>query len=210
VNPICCGRALISKGFLKEARALAQAQLPALAKRVADGTPILGLEPSCVLTLSDEWPELVPSAAAREVAAAVHLADHWLADEARAGRTTLSLQEAGRKVLFHGHCHQKALCGVKGSAAALRLVPGTDVKVLDAGCCGMAGAFGYEKEHFDLSVKIANLALIPALKAETDATIAATGTSCRHQIKDLTGRKALHPLEVVAAALAKASRAAHK
>jgi FAD/FMN-containing dehydrogenase/Fe-S oxidoreductase len=206
VNPICCGRALLSKGFLKEARGLAQAQLPPLARRVADGTPILGLEPSCVLTLSDEWPELVPSAAAREVAAAVHLADHWLADEARAGRTTLSLNQGAQKVLFHGHCHQKALCGVKGSAAALRLVPSSDVKVLDAGCCGMAGAFGYEKEHYDVSVKIANLTLLPALKAEPDATVAATGTSCRHQIRDLTGREALHPMEVIAAALRGAAR----
>jgi Fe-S oxidoreductase len=101
--------------------------------------------------------------------------------------------------LFHGHCHQKALVGVGGSVAALKLAPNLDVTVLDAGCCGMAGSFGYEKEHFDVSVRIANLALLPALKANPEATIIATGTSCRHQIRDLTGRRVLHPLEVLEA-----------
>src|SRR5262249_19003390 len=96
VNPICCGRALISKGFLKEAGALAQAQLPALARRVADGTPILGLEPSCLLTLVDEWPELVPGPAARQVAQAAHLAEHWLADEAKAGLVHVPVRETAR------------------------------------------------------------------------------------------------------------------
>jgi Fe-S oxidoreductase len=99
--------------------------------------------------------------------------------------------------LFHGHCHQKALVGVGGSVDALKLVPGLDVTVLDAGCCGMAGAFGYEKEHYDVSVTIANLALVPAVTADPAATVVATGTSCRHQIRDLTGRAALHPLEVL-------------
>ncbi len=99
--------------------------------------------------------------------------------------------------MLHGHCHQKALVGVGGTAAALRLVPGLDVTVLDTGCCGMAGSFGYEKEHYDLSVKIAGLALLPALAAAPEAAVVAPGTSCRHQIKDLAGRRALHPLEVL-------------
>ncbi len=105
------------------------------------------------------------------------------------------------RVLLHGHCHQKALRGSAGSAAALSLVPGLDVTALDAGCCGMAGSFGYEREHFDISEKIANLELLPALRAEPDAIVAATGTSCRHQIRDLAGRKALHPLEIIAEAI---------
>jgi Fe-S oxidoreductase len=200
VSPICCGRALISKGFLKEARALAQAQLPSLAQRVAGGVPILGLEPSCLLTLVDEWPELVPGPAAREVAAAAHLAEHWIADEAKAGLLRVPFTREASPVVFHGHCHQRALCGVKGSATAMQLA-GAAVTSLDAGCCGMAGAFGYEKAHYDISVKIANLALVPALKSAPDAVIAATGTSCRHQIRDLTGRSPLHPIEVLAAAL---------
>jgi FAD/FMN-containing dehydrogenase/Fe-S oxidoreductase len=201
VNPICCGRALLSKGFLKEARALAADQLPDLARRVADGTPILGLEPSCVLTLADEWPELVPGPAARKVAAAVRLADQWLAEETKAGTAALPLAKRPARCVFHGHCHQRALVGVGGSAEALRLVPGLEVTALDAGCCGMAGAFGFEKRHYDVSVKIANLELVPALKAEPEALVAATGTSCRHQIRDLTGREALHPLEVIREAL---------
>ena len=197
----CCGRAMISKGFLREARELARAQLPALAARVADGTPILGLEPSCALTLSDEWPELVPGPEARRVAAAVRLADAWLGDQVRAGACRLPLAQTAGNVVFHGHCHQRALVGVGGSAAALGLVS-PDVTTLDAGCCGMAGAFGFEKAHYQISVDIANLALVPALDARPGATVAATGTSCRHQIRDLTGRHALHPIELLDAACA--------
>jgi Fe-S oxidoreductase len=100
--------------------------------------------------------------------------------------------------VLHGHCHQQALMGVGGTAAALRLIPDLDVAVLDAGCCGMAGSFGFEKEHYNLSVRIAGLALLPALAAAADATVVAPGTSCRHQIRDLAQRRALHPLEVLA------------
>ncbi|HKI32459.1 MAG TPA: FAD-linked oxidase C-terminal domain-containing protein [Gemmataceae bacterium] len=194
----CCGRSMISKGFLRPARDLIAAQLPGLARRVGDGTPLLGLEPSCLLTLADEWPDLVPGPDARRVADAARLADAWLAQEAMAGRRVLKLKELTRKVLVHGHCHQKALVGVGGTAAALRLVPGLAVDVLDTGCCGMAGSFGFEKEHYDLSVRVAELSLLPALRADTGATVVAPGTSCRHQIKDLDGRRALHPLEVIA------------
>jgi Fe-S oxidoreductase len=192
----CCGRAMISKGFLTEARALVQAQAAHLARRVADGTPLLGLEPSCLLTLADEWTELLPGPETRAVAAAAELADSWLAGQAESGKWSLPLQPKAAKCVLHGHCHQKALRGAGGSAAALRLVPGLDVTVLDAGCCGMAGSFGFEK--FDLSARIADLALLPALKAAPDATVAAPGTSCRHQIHDLAGRRALHPLEILA------------
>jgi Fe-S oxidoreductase len=201
VEPVgltCCARPLISKGFLPQARALAQEQMPGLAARVADGTPLLGLEPSCLLTLADEWPELVPGADARRVAASADLADAWLARQVGAGKCTLPLRDRAEKCLVHGHCHQKALRGVGGTAAALGLVPGLDVAVLDSGCCGMAGSFGFEKEHYDLSVAIANLELLPALAREPEALVAAPGTSCRHQIKDLAGRRALHPLEVLA------------
>jgi Fe-S oxidoreductase len=99
--------------------------------------------------------------------------------------------------VIHGHCHQKALVGTGGTAAALKLVPGLQVQALDTGCCGMAGSFGYEREHFDLSVKIAELSVLPALEKAPEATVVAPGTSCRHQIKDLAHRRALHPLEVL-------------
>jgi FAD/FMN-containing dehydrogenase/Fe-S oxidoreductase len=198
----CCCRPMLSKGYLRHSRRLIQSQVPRLAERVADGTPILGLEPSCLLTLADEWPELVPGPDTRRVAAAAELADAWLARQVEAGRCELKLAPRPGKHLLHGHCHQKALRSVSGTAAALRLVPGLEVDVLDAGCCGMAGSFGFEKEHYDLSVKIAGLALLPALHAEPKANVVAPGTSCRHQIKDLDGRRALHPLEVLASALA--------
>jgi FAD/FMN-containing dehydrogenase/Fe-S oxidoreductase len=195
---ICCGRAMISKGFLTDARQLAHEGIAKLDRYAAAGIPILGLEPSCILSLADEWPELVPGPAAKRVAAVAEMADSWFARHMSDNGLSLELPTKSGKVLFHGHCHQKALVGVKGSADALRLISGAEVTVLDAGCCGMAGAFGYEKEHYDLSVAIANLALIPALNAEPSATVVATGTSCRHQIRDLTGRVALHPLELLA------------
>src|SRR5262249_42241617 len=198
---VCCGRTLISKGYLPEARELARAAIPVLDRRLQAGMPLLGLEPSCLLTVVDEWPELVPGEAAGRLAAAAELADHWLAQKANEGQIPIRWPRRPGKILLHGHCHQKALRGVAGSAAALRLLGGADVSTLDVGCCGMAGSFGYEKDHFDLSTQIANLELLPALSAEPEAAVVATGTSCRHQIKDLAGRRALHPLQVLAKAL---------
>jgi FAD/FMN-containing dehydrogenase/Fe-S oxidoreductase len=197
----CCGRTLISKGFLPEARALIEAQAGTLAARLAGGVPLLGFEPSCLLTLADEWPELLPGPETRLIAASACLADEWLAGQVQKGLWQPAFIARPEKCLLHVHCHQKALRGTAGSAAALRLVPGLDVDVLDTGCCGMAGSFGFEREHFDLSVAIANLALLPALKADPDALVVAPGTSCRHQIHDLAERRALHPLEVLANAL---------
>ena len=194
----CCGRSLISKGCLDEARQLVQLQAARLAAQVAAGVPILGIEPSCLLTLCDEWPELVPGPATRAIARSAHLADAWLARELDAGRRKLKLRDLPDRCLIHGHCHQKALTGVQGTAALLRRIPELDVRVLDTGCCGMAGSFGYEKAHYDVSVAIAQLDLLPALDADPQALVVAPGTSCRHQIKDLTPRRALHPLEVVA------------
>ena len=189
---VCCGRAMISKGYLRDARDLAKVGVAKLAKAASSGVPILGLEPSCILTLTDEWPELVPGAAAEAIAEAAELAESFLAKVLPAKPVTTDSQ----RVLFHPHCHQRALVGVSGTMDAL-VGAGCDATALDAGCCGMAGAFGYEKQHYDLSVRIANLDLIPKLSAAPDATVVATGTSCRHQIRDLTGRTALHPLEVM-------------
>jgi Fe-S oxidoreductase len=195
---ICCGRAMLSKGFLTDARNLARDGIAKLDRYASAGVPILGLEPSCILSLSDEWPELVPGPAAKRVAAAAEMADGWLARMSSDNGLSLDIPKRAGKALLHPHCHQKALVGSKGTVNALKLAPGLDVTVLDAGCCGMAGSFGYEKSHYDISVKIANLELVPAVNANPSATIIATGTSCRHQIRDLTGRIALHPLEVLA------------
>jgi FAD/FMN-containing dehydrogenase/Fe-S oxidoreductase len=197
---VCCGRAMISKGFLTDARELARKSLARLAPAAAAGVPILGLEPSCLLTLADEWPDLVPGPEARQLAATAELAEAWISRQVRDRGLSLDLPRATRKFLLHPHCHQRALIGASGTAEALKLAPGADVTVLDAGCCGMAGSFGYEKRHYDVSVAIANLELVPAVKAEPDAVIVAPGTSCRHQIKDLAGRRALHPVEVLAGA----------
>ncbi|HEY7315627.1 MAG TPA: FAD-linked oxidase C-terminal domain-containing protein [Gemmataceae bacterium] len=194
---VCCGRPMISKGFLNPTRSLIQEQAADLARRLADGTPLLGLEPSCLLTLADEWTELLRGPLTKSIAAACYLADDWLARQIQAGQCELTLNPRPEKCVLHGHCHQKALRGAGGTAAALRLVPQLDVTVLDTGCCGMAGSFGFEREHFDLSVRIANLALLPALERAADAIVAAPGTSCRHQIKDLAKRHARHPLEVL-------------
>jgi FAD/FMN-containing dehydrogenase/Fe-S oxidoreductase len=196
-NVFCCGRTLISKGFLGRARSWVQSQAAALARQLPGKTAIVGLEPSCLLTLADEWPELLPGRETQIIAHAAKMADGFLAEQVASGGCKLSLVPKKEKCVLHGHCHQKALLGTAASAPALRLVPGLDVQVLDAGCCGMAGSFGFELEHFDLSTKIARLALIPALDAAPEAIIAAPGTSCRHQIHDLTNRRALHPLAVL-------------
>ncbi len=189
----CCGRALISKGYLAEVRQLIQTQAPRLAAQVVAGLPILGLEPSCLLTLCDEWPELVPGPTTQAIARAAHLADAWLARELDAGRRTLTLRGLPEQCVVHGHCHQKALVGMEGTAALLRRIPELEVRVLDTGCCGMAGSFGYEKAHYDISTAIARLDLLPALEKDPQALVVAPGTSCRHQIKDLTPRRAAAP-----------------
>ncbi len=195
---VCCGRAMLSKGFLRDARDLARRGVRRLARSAAASVPILGLEPSCILTLGDEWPELVPGPQAKSVAAVAELAEAWVARTVGDNAVSLEVPAKPGKVVFHPHCHQRALVGAAGTSAALALVPGLDVTVLDAGCCGMAGSFGYEKEHFDISLRIANLQLAPALTAAPDAVVVATGTSCRHQIRDVTGRHAVHPIELLA------------
>ena len=159
------------------------------------------MEPSCLLTLRDEYAALLPGdPAARAVAAATRLPEELLLAAVAEGRLILPPDSAvsGRRVLFHGHCHQKALAGTAATAALLRSIPGADVVEIDAGCCGMAGSFGFEAEHYDLSMSIGELRLFPAIRAEPAETIiAATGVSCRQQIEHGTGRPARHPLEVI-------------
>jgi Fe-S oxidoreductase len=201
----CCGRPALSKGLLDRARRQAGAMVGRLHAEAARGVPIVGLEPSCVLTLNDEHLDLLPDdERATTVGRQARLIDEVLLDAVTDGRLPLdaSADVAGRRILYHGHCHQKALVGTAATVALLGAIPGAQVVEVDAGCCGMAGSFGFETDHYDLSLRIGGQRLFPAVRAETeDAVIAATGVSCRQQIAHGTGRRAAHPVELVHAAL---------
>lgn len=204
VSDVCCGRSFISKGMLPQARDAHRALLRRLGGPARAGVPIVGCEPSCVLTLRDEVPDLTAGSgtpdeleAARAVAARARLADDLVAEALDEGALTLDPDAAvaGRRILFHGHCHQKAARAQEGSLRLLRAIPGSTVEVLDAGCCGMAGSFGFEREHYDLSMQIGAQRLFPAVDAAPgDALVSATGVSCRQQIAHGSGRAARHPL----------------
>ena len=195
----CCGRASLSKGLVDQARRMAAGLVDRLGEAAARGVPIVGVEPSCLLTLRDEYLALLPDhPRAQAVAAATRLPEELLVEAIAAGRLVLPQDNRGRRILFHGHCHQKALAGTAATMALLRSIPGADVTEVDAGCCGMAGSFGFEAEHYELSMSIGELRLFPAVRAQAAETIiAATGVSCRQQIAHGTGRPARHPLEIV-------------
>jgi FAD/FMN-containing dehydrogenase/Fe-S oxidoreductase len=202
VDRKCCGRPMISKGMLHEARAAARDNVERLAPYAARGVAIVGLEPSCLLTLRDETVDLLRTDAARTVARSSFLLEEFLARERQRG-LQLSFTGGGRRALLHGHCHQKAMVGTGPTVAALRWA-GFEVAEVDSGCCGMAGSFGFEKEHYDISVALGNRRLAPAVKAEPAATeIVAPGVSCRQQIEHLAGRRAKHPAEILWEALAR-------
>jgi len=196
VDKKCCGRPLISKGMLTEAKAHAAWNVERLLPYAERGVAIVGLEPSCLLTLRDEYVDLLRSDAARQVAKQSFLLEEFLERERRKG-LSLPFGANGRKALLHGHCHQKALVGTGPTVAALRWA-GFDVQEMDSGCCGMAGSFGFEIEHYDLSVALGNRRLVPAVKAAgPDVEVVAPGISCRQQIEHLAGRRAKHPAEVL-------------
>jgi FAD/FMN-containing dehydrogenase/Fe-S oxidoreductase len=198
----CCGRPLISKGLLTEAKRLAAENIPRLARFAQLGIPVIGCEPSCLLTLRDEYPALVPGPEANAVAANAFLLEEFLARRAADGLPLPAFRDTPRRLLLHGHCHQRALAGMASALTALRLPPGFQIEETPAGCCGMAGSFGYETEHYDLSLKIGEDRVLPAVRAaDPEVTIVAAGTSCRQQIAHATGRRALHPAEVLAEAL---------
>jgi FAD/FMN-containing dehydrogenase/Fe-S oxidoreductase len=201
----CCGRASISKGLLDEAGELAAAMSARLAPLAERGVPIVGVEPSCLLTLRDEHVALRPSdPATAAVAGAVRQVEELLVQAVDDGGLVLRPDSpvSGRRILLHGHCHQKALVGTAATVALLGRIPGAEVAEVDAGCCGMAGSFGFEAEHYDLSMRIGGLRLFPAVSAEPAGTLlAATGVSCRQQIAHGTGRAARHPVELVRAAV---------
>jgi Fe-S oxidoreductase len=201
---LCCGRPQISKGLLDDAKERARALVASLGPRVAAGARVVGWEPSCVSAMIDDIPSLLPDEPmARLLAEHVALAEDVILEAVQSGALEFAPDSpiAGRRIVFHGHCHQKAVIGTAGSIGLLRAIPGTDVVELDAGCCGMAGSFGFEVEHYDLSLKIGGDRLFPAVAAEPESTLfAATGVSCRQQIAHGTQRTALHPIELARAA----------
>jgi len=207
-RPLCCGRTYLAAGMVEAARAEARRLTATLRPLAQRGVAIIGLEPSCLLTLRDEHAVLLPRAETGAVAARALLFEEFLAAESRAGRLDLPLQALpASEAWLHGHCHQKAFGLVPDVAATLGLVPGLRVRTIQSGCCGMAGAFGYAAEHYDVSMRMAELDLLPALRQiPADALVVADGTSCRQQIADGAGRTALHAARVLEQALASRSR----
>ena len=199
-RPLCCGRTFLSAGLVDQAREEMSRLLAAVEGRDA---PIVGIEPSCLLTLRDELGVVMKDDRTKPVTDRSVLFEEFLAGEARRGELRLPLRKDGKQQAYlHGHCHQKALGTMPDVVAALQLVPGLSVKTIESSCCGMAGAFGYEKDHYDVSMRMAERSLLPAVRdAPADALIVADGTSCRHQIEDGAGRRALHVARVLQSAL---------
>ncbi|MEX2470385.1 MAG: FAD-linked oxidase C-terminal domain-containing protein [Pseudohongiellaceae bacterium] len=202
-RPLCCGRTFFSAGLLEQAREEMQRTLTALQPFVARGLPIIGLEPSCLLTLRDEFPALMPGPETTALAKHALLLEEFLARELEADRLKLDLKPiAAKKALLHGHCHQKAFAVMSPVQRILAQIPELEVSLIDSSCCGMAGSFGYEKEHYEASMKMAELSLLPAVKeAAPDTLLVADGTSCRSQIAHGGGREALHVVRVLEQAL---------
>ena len=197
----CCGRTFLASGMVAEAKLRTGALVEALRPFAEAGIAIVGLEPSCLFTLRDEALVMGLGESARVVSTQALLFDEFIAREAEANRFQLAFAASERRVLVHGHCHQKAFGAVAATLDALRLVPGTEPELIESSCCGMAGSFGYEARHHAVSMQMAEASLLPAVRAAPEATIVASGTSCRHQIEDGSGREALHLARFLAAAL---------
>jgi Fe-S oxidoreductase len=206
-QPCCCGRPLISNGLLSQAVEHARRNVQHLYPHVASGGRIIACEPSCLLTLKDDYPALLRGEMrqkAEEVAAACRTFAEFLEELAASG--ALHFRPGPKKILVQGHCHQRALVGMEPMLRLLRRIPGAEVLDLDAGCCGLAGSFGYEREHYEVSRLVGEQRLFPALRqADADAVVVAPGFSCRRQIEHFTGRAALHPAELLCPLVEKAA-----
>ncbi|MGX4770601.1 FAD-binding and (Fe-S)-binding domain-containing protein [Bradyrhizobium guangdongense] len=204
-RPLCCGRTFFSAGLIEEARAELDRLVATFAPFAARGVLIVGLEPSCLLTLRDELASLRKDSEAKAVGANALTFEEFLVREAEAGRLQLPLGTVADKVMVHGHCHQKSFGAFKPVEQVLRLVPGLEVETIESSCCGMAGAFGYGTETYDASIEMAELSLLPAVRrADQNTLIVADGTSCRHQIHDGAEREPLHVARVLAMSLDRA------
>jgi FAD/FMN-containing dehydrogenase/Fe-S oxidoreductase len=194
----CCGRTYLSSGMVDEAKAKAEALIDALLPLAQAGVAIVGLEPSCLLTLRDEALVMGLGDKAQAVADQALLFEEFIAREAKAGRFQLALKPVASPILVHGHCHQKAFGAMNPVLDVLRLIPGARPALIESSCCGMAGTFGYEAAHHEVSMRMAELSLLPAVREVPDAIIVADGTSCRHQIADGAARKAVHVARLLA------------
>ena len=192
----CCGRPAASKGLLPLARDLARANVARLVEPARRGVPILGCEPSCLTMLVDEYRDFRLGPDASLVASAARTVEGFLSDPSVV--PDLPLTPLPGVVLLHGHCQQKALLGTESTVAALRRIPQLEVRELDSGCCGMAGSFGYELGHYDVSRDLAERVLLPVARENPEAILVASGFSCRSQVAGLAGLKARHPVEVLA------------
>ena len=205
-RPLCCGRTFLSVGDVAQARGEMARTLAGLRPFLARGLPVLGLEPSCLFTFRDEALALLPGGEARRAAAHAVLFEEFLAREAKAGRFAPKLAPVADRILLHGHCHQKAFGTMGAVESVLRLIPDLTVETVESSCCGMAGAFGYQAETADISRAMAEISLLPAVRNAVPTTIVvADGTSCRHQIKDGTGRQAVHVARLLADSMAAAA-----
>jgi Fe-S oxidoreductase len=208
---LCCGRTFLAAGLIDEAKRDARRMVAALAPHVERGAWIVGLEPSCLLSLRDEFLVMGLGVGAQRLSERAVLIEEFLAREHRDGRLRLPLLALPEtRALLHGHCHQKAFDALAPAREVLQLIPGLAVDVLESSCCGMAGNFGYEAAHYDISMRMAELALLPAVRnADPSTLIVADGTSCRHQIADGTRtsgrREAMHVVRVLQRALAPAT-----
>jgi len=201
-RPLCCGRTFLSAGLVDQAREELDRLVATLSPFAERGVPIVGLEPSCLLTLRDELLSLRKDDAAKRISVHALLLEEFLAREAKAGRLQLPLKPVATKAIVHGHCHQKSFGAFQPVEEVLRLVPGLDVETIESSCCGMAGAFGYGADTYDASIQMAEASLLPAVRrAGKDTLIVADGTSCRHQIKDGSAREAMHVARVLAMSL---------
>lgn len=199
----CCGRPFISKGMLEEARAHAQFNVEKLVPWVERGYAVVGCEPSCLLTFREEYPDLLDDPRVQTLAEHAFLIEEFLQKLADEDGVRLPLRPARSDVLLHGHCHLKALVGLQPTLRMLQMIPGAAVEVVDSGCCGMAGSFGFEREHYEVSMAMGRRKLFGAVESKSDGwAIVAPGVSCRQQIEHGTGRRARHPVEVLAGQLA--------
>jgi FAD/FMN-containing dehydrogenase/Fe-S oxidoreductase len=204
-RPLCCGRTFLASGLVDEARAEARRLIDVLAPFVARGVPVVGLEPSCLFGLRDEFLSMLPGAMSAELALNAFLFEEFLVREHDAGRLKLDLRPLPqKKALLHGHCHQKAFAAMPAVQQALSLIPELKVELIESSCCGMAGSFGLDATHYDVSMKMAERSLLPKVRsAGADTLLIADGTSCRHQIHDGAHREALHVARVLERALPK-------